>query len=56
MNHIKFCGCRACKRNKHAPSTKVETKTIIKSNRRKVKLALEQGKEIPGVMSIGYTD
>ena len=57
-NHIKFCGCKACRAGRHAPSSKAKIRTAVRSNRRAVKAVLRQDREAetPRCIAVGYTD
>jgi hypothetical protein len=53
-NVVKFCGCKACRRGRHANHE--NTKKELRKFRRLVKLAIRKGKEPPRTVSISYTD
>lgn len=56
-NHIKFCGCPMCRTGKHhSARAKARVRRVIRSHRRRVKMALIAGRELPGVIAVGYTD
>lgn len=55
-NHIKFCGCRACRRGMHSKGGGIEVQKVIRKNRRKVKEALKKGEEPEKKISCPYTD
>ena len=55
-NHVKFCGCKACRAGRHRPGSKARTKRALRSIRRAVKTALRNDREIPAAVSIPYTD
>lgn len=54
-NHLKFCGCRACREGMHRRSGGV-VRAVVRKFRRKAKQDLKQGKEPTNKISVPYTD
>ena len=56
-NHIKFCSCESCRTGKHRSAFReARIRRAIKGHRREVKIALQKDKELPGPITVGYTD
>ncbi len=55
-NHIKFCGCHACKAGKHTPTSKAITRSKVRAARHACKIALTGGREPVRTISAGRTD
>lgn len=53
--HLKFCGCRQCRRGMHRGMGWVVRKAVRRL-RRLTKLALRRGDDPPGAVSVPYTD
>lgn len=55
-NHLKFCGCRACKAGRHRPGSKTRIRAANRKLRHKTKQALHTDKEPPDKTGVDYTD
>lgn len=55
-NHMKFCGCRACRWGMHHTARARWVRRLVRSFRRKTKEALRAGHEPPRVIHVPYTD
>lgn len=56
-NHMKFCGCKSCRRGRSSGGgMKWLVTAIVRKFRRKAKQDLKQGKTPDKVISCPYTD
>ena len=55
-NHLKFCGCKACRKGKHTPAGSDTVREAIRKDRKAVKAALKKGEEPPRKAGVTYTD
>jgi hypothetical protein len=55
-NHLKFCGCKTCRKGRHRPGAKSAIRKKVRGFRHAAKQALKQGREPPDKTSVGYTD
>lgn len=58
MNHLKFCGCHACKAGRSAARSQTIIRRTIRRIRREDRVLLRQGRyeEVGKVVSVPYTD
>jgi len=55
-NHMKFCGCRACRAGRHRPFNKFIIRLANRVFRRKAKEALKKGETPNNKTTVTYTD
>jgi hypothetical protein len=56
-NHMKFCGCQACKRGMHMGSRMgAVVRKMVRRFRREAKSALRRGLEPERIIGVPYTD
>lgn len=55
-NHMKFCGCKHCRRGMHCKYGGEIVRVTVRKARRKAKQDLKQGKEPEPTISVPYTD
>ncbi len=55
-NHMKFCGCRSCRRGMHTKSGGEVVKKAVRKARRSAKRKLKRSEEPDPKSSVGYTD
>ena len=55
-NHLKFCGCRLCRRGMHTKNGGKTVQRTIRKFRRAAKQKLKKGEEPAFKISVPYTD
>jgi Tfp pilus assembly protein PilP len=55
-NHMKFCGCRHCRKGMRSKSEGDKLKKFVRKVRRSAKMKIKEGEEPEPKVSVPYTD